>query len=84
MYVQYEVSRSPPPSWPKKLSPQQATLPDRSAQLWSPPTATAVTPEDNPLTGAATVLGVLVPFPSWPVELFPQHRTWPPVVSAHE
>src|SRR3954468_914295 len=56
----------PSPSWFQGSSPQAHTLPsDRSARLWAPPLATAVT-EFSPPTFTGKGWPVVVPSPSWP------------------
>src|SRR5450432_1030870 len=65
----------PLPSSPRRLLPQQTTVPlGGMAQEWLAPAAMNVAP-----TGMVTGIGALAvpPFPIWPSELSPQHWVTP-------
>jgi len=55
----------PSPSRPLLFCPQHLTPPVlKSAQVWEPPAAIALTPELKPETSTGVVLSVIVPSPS--------------------
>src|SRR5947208_1858508 len=53
-----------------------------SAQVWTRPAETAITPFPNPSTATGVLLSVVAPSPSSPLELEPQHWTPPELVTA--
>src|SRR5512143_3498147 len=66
----------PSPSCPLVFVPQHLTAPPLvSAQLWTLPTATEVTPLVRPLTCVGVRAGFVEPSPIWPPLLSPQHLT---------
>ncbi|MDH5337026.1 MAG: hypothetical protein OEW20_11965, partial [Nitrospira sp.] len=70
------------PSWPVLLAPQHHTVSSaKSAQLWAPPAAMAVT-FFSLFTFTGGEENEKVPFPSWPLSLAPQHHIVPSVKRA--
>src|SRR5436190_24342705 len=79
----YESFVVPLPSWPNELRPQHLTAPLlKSAHVWPPPIAIAITAPPSPTTSTGVDRMLNVPSPSRPNWLNPQHFAAPDTVRA--